>query len=311
MVELAVDDSGRRVATKRVVLAGSGPQIREARARLRREAEILRSLAHPGIVPVLDIVEDGADLVLVLPAMAENLEDRLRRLGPLPEAEVVRVGRVLLEALSAAHRQGIVHRDIKPANVLFDAAGRPALADFGAAVTNDMTAGLTAPGTVVGTPMWMAPEQARGGPAGPAGDVFSLAATLVFAASGAGPYQPGPPLAVLGRAAAGDVLPLPRAVPATLRGPLSQMLSADPERRPSAAAVLGGVGGTRSAPARPAAAPARPLPARPAAAAAPSHRARPAAAVGGAGRRGARSPQARGPPVHRGRRVQLSCNATQ
>lgn len=251
VVELAVDPSGRRVATKRVPLVGSAAQIRQAQRRLRREAEILRSLAHPGIVPVLEILEEGPDLILVMPAMAENLEERVGRLGPLPEQELIGVGRTLLEALSAAHRQGVVHRDIKPANVLFDAAGRPALADFGAAVTSDMTAGLTTAGTVLGTAMWMAPEQARGEQAGPAGDVFSLAATLVFAASGRGPYEPGPPLVVLGRAARGEVVPPPPRVPPSLRETLTSMLSTDPALRPSAASVLGGVGSTRSEPADP------------------------------------------------------------
>lgn len=251
VVELAVDARGRRVATKRVVLAGSAAQIHGARVRLRREAEILGSLAHPGIVPVLDVVDDGTDVVLVMPAMVENLDDRVRRLGPRPPEEVEALGRVLLEALAAAHRHGVVHRDIKPANVLFDERGAPALADFGAAVTAEMTAGLTGAGAVLGTPMWMAPEQARGAPAGPPGDVFSLAATVVFAASGLGPYPPGPPLTVLGHAAAGRVRPLPREVPAALRGPLSRMLDADPTRRPSASALLGGVGGTLTAPAAP------------------------------------------------------------
>ena len=249
VVELAVDAHGRRVATKRVVLAGSAAQIHAARVRLRREAQILSSLAHPGIVPVLDIVDDGTDVVLVMPAMAENLEDRVRRLGPRPAGEVVAIGRVLLEALAAAHRHGVVHRDIKPANVLFDGRGAPALADFGAAVTAEMTAGLTGSGAVLGTPMWMAPEQARGAPAGPPGDVFSLAATLSFAASGRGPYPPGPPLAVLGHAAAGRILPLPGEVPANLRSALARMLDPDPAGRPSAAAVLGGVGHTLTAPA--------------------------------------------------------------
>ena len=248
VVELAVDDQGRRVATKRVPLVGSAAQIHEGRTRLRREAEILRSLAHPGIVPVLDIVDDGPDLVLVLPAMVENLEERVRRLGPLTESEIVAMGRILLEALSAAHRSGVVHRDIKPANVLFDADGRPALADFGAALTSEMTAGLTGAGSVLGTATWMAPEQARGDRVGPAADVFSLAATLVFAAAGTAPYEPGPPLVVLGRAARGEVGPLPPAVPPALRGALGRMLSTDPLLRPSAASVLGGVGETSPEP---------------------------------------------------------------
>ena len=197
------------------------------------------------------MIDDGSEVVLILPVLAESLEDRVERLGPLPPGEVARIGRLLIDALAAAHRQGVVHRDIKPANVLFDGAGRPALADFGVAVTREVTAGLTQAGTVVGTPMWMAPEQARGEPAGPASDVFSLAASLTFAATGGGPYGPGPALVVMGRAARNEILPLPPAVPSVLRRPLSRMLDPRPERRPSAAGVLGGLSGTVGAPPAP------------------------------------------------------------
>lgn len=255
VVELAVDGSGRRVATKRVALTGSGEDIHAARVRLRREAEILSSLAHPGILPVLDIVDDGADVVLVLPAMAENLEGRVRRLGPLSAGELEHLGRTLIEALAAAHRRGVVHRDIKPANVLFDGEGRPALADFGAALTAEMTGGLTRAGTVLGTPMWMAPEQARGGPVGPPSDIFSLGATLLFAATGAGPYPPGPPLVVLGHAARAELLLLPSQMPPWLGPSLAAMLDPDPACRPSAARLLGGRDDTVTAPPQAGAAP--------------------------------------------------------
>lgn len=249
VVELAVDGDGRRVATKRVALSGSAAQIRVAGQRLRREAEILARLAHPGIVPVIDVIDDGSELILVFPALDENLQDRVSRLGPLPPEEVVRIGRVLLEALAAAHRHGIVHRDIKPANVMFDHGGQPALADFGVAFTSEITAGLTDIGTVVGTPMWMAPEQARGEPAGPPSDVFSLGATLNFAATGLGPYQSGRPSMVMTSAARGEIRPVPASVPHDLRRPLTRMLDARPGRRPSAAAVLGGLDGTMLTPA--------------------------------------------------------------
>ncbi len=245
VVELAVDRYGRQVATKRVTLTGSARQMDVARRRLRREVEVLRQLAHPGIVPLLDVVDRGDDIVLVFPALFENLEDRVQRLGPCPPYETGRIGQVLLEALAVTHRHGIVHRDIKPSNVLFDWAGRPALSDFGAATTWELTAGLTPIGTVLGTPMWMAPEQARGEPAGPSSDVFSLGATLRFAATGSGPYGSGPPDVLICRAARGEIQALPASVPETLRVPLHRMLDPRPERRPSAAGALGGIAGTR------------------------------------------------------------------
>lgn len=244
VVELAVAADGRQVATKRLALTGSAAQIHVARQRLRREAEILSSLAHPGIVPIIEVIDDGSEVVLILPVLVESLDDRVSRLGPLPPVEVARIGRVLLGALAAAHRQGVVHRDIKPANVLFDHGGQPALADFGVAVTREVTAGLTQAGTVVGTPAWMSPEQARGEATGPASDVFSLAATLTFAATGEGPYGPGSAGIVMARAARNQIRAVPAAVPSALRRPLTRMLDARPDRRPSAAGVLGGLSGT-------------------------------------------------------------------
>jgi hypothetical protein len=248
LVELALDDSGRWVATKRVALTGSAAQMGVARQRLRREAEVVKSLAHPGIVPILDVIEEGSDVLLVFPAWFENLEDRVARLGPLPATEVIRIGRVLLAALATAHRHGVVHRDIKPANVLFNAEGEPALSDFGVAVTRDVTAGLTPDGAVVGTPLWMAPEQANGESPGPASDVFSLGATLRFAATGEGPYASGPVTAVGPRAARRQIRPLPSGLPMVLRTQLARMLEPRPQRRPSAAGVLGGLDGTAVTP---------------------------------------------------------------
>ena len=169
VVELVVDDAGREVARKRVCLSGSAQHIELARQRIRREAEVLTRLDHPGILSLLAVIDDGTDVVLVMPRMVASLADRVSTTGPLATAEVVTMGRVLLDALATAHRQGIVHRDIKPANVLFDHAGHPVLADFGVAATSQFTAGLTDVGTVIGTPGFIAPEQARGGgPAPPA-----------------------------------------------------------------------------------------------------------------------------------------------
>jgi tRNA A-37 threonylcarbamoyl transferase component Bud32 len=249
LVELAVDEHGNAVARKRIPLTGSGTDLRLARQRLRREAEILSRLAHPGIVPVLDVEDDGADVVIVMPAYAESLADRVRDLGPLEEPAVALLGRQLLSGLVAAHRAGVVHRDIKPANVLFSRGGQAALADFGVASTREHTPGLTVDGTVVGTPAWMAPEQARGDGAGPPADVFALAATLLYAATGVGPYGRGEPGLLLWRAGSGQVAPLPTTVPPSMAPALAAMLDPDPTRRPSAAAVLGGMAGTRVLPA--------------------------------------------------------------
>lgn len=251
VVELAVDPQGRHVARKRLSLGGSAQQIAMARHRIRREAEILASLHHRGIVTLLAVEDDGTDVILVMPRMAVSLADRFSASGPMAPEEVIAIGRVLLDALATAHRQGVVHRDIKPANVLFDRAGRPALADFGVAIARQFTAGLTTAGTIVGTPEYIAPEQAAGKPATPASDVFSLGATLAYAITGHGPYGEGEPAVLLNRAARGLVTPLPRALPSDLRRALTAMLEVRPQRRPTAAAALGGPSGTTVIPVPP------------------------------------------------------------
>jgi hypothetical protein len=249
VVELAVDGWGREVARKRVVLSGSSQQIELARQRIRREAEILSQLRHPGIVPLLAVEDDGTDVVLVMPRMIASLADRVAISGPLPPPEVMAIARVLLDALATVHRQGVIHRDIKPANVLFDNTGRPALADFGVAVTREFTPGLTSIGMVIGTPEFIAPEQARGERATRASDLFSLGATLRYAVCGQGPFGEGEPAALMVRAAHGQVSSPPRTIPGDVRRVITAMLDTRPERRPTAAAALGGPSGTEPRPA--------------------------------------------------------------
>jgi hypothetical protein len=249
VVELGVAPDGTRVALKRVALYGSEAQLAAARARIRREAEVLGRLDHEGIVRLLDVVDDGDDLVLVMPLLdGGSLADRVSAGGPLPAAQVARVGDRLLRALAAAHRAGVVHRDVKPANVLFDDHDAPHLADFGIATARDVTAGLTMTAAAVGTPGFLAPEQARGEPAGPAADVFSLGATLRWAVTGVGPYGEGPPDVLLWRASKGKVDTVPRSVPGPLRRRIDAMLEARPEKRPTAAALAGGPTGTAERP---------------------------------------------------------------
>jgi hypothetical protein len=245
VVDLARGPDGEQVALKRLTLLGSAEDIERARQRIAREAEVLARLRHPNIVGLLEVVEDGDDVTLVMPYLpGGSLSDRVAGHGPAPVAEVERMLHVLGSALADAHRAGVVHRDIKPGNVLFDADGVPHLADFGVASSRDDTAGLTAAGTVVGTPGFMAPEQARGEATGQAADVFSLGATLLFAATGEGPFGKGAADLLMVRAAQGKVRPLPRSLPPALRGRLQAMLDPRPERRPSAAALVGGPAGT-------------------------------------------------------------------
>ena len=244
-VDLARDRHGRKVALKRLTLQGSAAEIARSRQRLLREADVLRRLDHPHVVGLIDVVDEGDEIVLVMPYLSGgSLAERVAQHGPAPADEVERQSVGLLAALASAHREGIVHRDIKPANVLFDDQGQPCLADFGVALSRDQTHGLTVAGMVVGTPGFMAPEQARGEAVSPATDVFSLGATLLFAATGDGPYGQGDPGLLMVRAASGKVERVPKSLPPGLRRLLTAMLDPRPARRPSAAALVGGPDGT-------------------------------------------------------------------
>jgi len=249
VVDLAARSDGSRVALKRIALHGSAEALAAARARIRREAEVLSKLDHRRIVGLLDVVDDGDDIVLVMPWMrGGSLDDRVAQHGPLPAEEVRRIADHLLGGLAAAHRAGVVHRDIKPANILFDEQSRPHLADFGVATARDVTAGLTGDGSAIGTPGFIAPEQARGEPAGPAADVFSLGATLRWALTGIGPYGEGGRDVLLWRATRAKVEACPKSVPEPLRRRIDEMLDPRPERRPTAAALAGGPEGTIAGP---------------------------------------------------------------
>ncbi|WP_431781898.1 protein kinase domain-containing protein [Streptomyces chumphonensis] len=206
------------------------------RARVLREARALARVDHPHVVTVHHVV-DGAEhaypwLVLEL-VTGGSLADRLAR-GPLTPAEAARLGREVLSGLRAAHAAGVQHRDVKPANVLLRPDGRAVLTDFGIAAIRETTA-LTATGSVVGTPDYMAPERISGSPGGPAADLWSLAMMLYVAVEGDHPLRRSSTLATLA-AVLNEELP-----PPAQAGPLTPALNAalrkDPAARPSAAAL--------------------------------------------------------------------------
>ena len=153
-----------------------------ARQRLWREARAAASLNHPNICQIYEIGEDAGRVFIAMELLqGEALSERLQR-GPLPPAQALPIGLGMLAALSALHARGIVHRDLKPSNVFLTAHG-PKLLDFGLArpeVDESLgeTAGLTRTGMVMGTPRYMAPEQATGEAVDPRSDLFAVGAIL-------------------------------------------------------------------------------------------------------------------------------------
>ncbi|TGA83668.1 serine/threonine protein kinase, partial [Streptomyces palmae] len=229
----------REVALKEVRppdpdLAEHDPEAALAlRARVLREARALARIVHPNVVTIHHIVDGGEYtypwLVMEL-VTGGSLQARLDR-GSLSPAEAARTGRGVLAGLRAAHAAGIQHRDIKPANILLRPDGSPALTDFGIAAVQGSTV-LTATGSLIGTPDYMAPERAAGQGGSPAADLWSLAMTLYVAVEGRNPMRRGNTLATLA-AVLSEEVPPPRNA-----GPLAEALTAvlvrDPERRPDA-----------------------------------------------------------------------------
>jgi hypothetical protein len=163
-VYAAVDRGGKRVAIKVLCRDLAGNQ--QVRSRFTREVSIANRIAHPGVVAVFDDGEDGDLVFLVMELLdGETLAARARRLGGvLTGQEVGFVADGLLEVLAAAHARGIVHRDVKPDNVFLTRAGQVKLLDFGIARLRELSLGVqqTRVGRALGTPGFMAPEQAAG-----------------------------------------------------------------------------------------------------------------------------------------------------
>ncbi|WBB63880.1 serine/threonine-protein kinase [Streptomyces sp. WMMC500] len=160
----------------------------EFRTRFRREVEAARRVGGAWTAPVLDAgPDDDVPWVATGYVAGPSLSDAVAEHGPLPEETLRPMGAGLAEALAAVHGLGLVHRDVKPSNVLLTLDG-PRLIDFGIARATDGTASLTASGASVGSPGYMSPEQILGRPVTGEGDVFSLGAVLVFAATGQSPF---------------------------------------------------------------------------------------------------------------------------
>src|SRR6185295_13683964 len=191
-VYLATDLRLERQVAVKVLLPNLArdPSLAE---RFDREARILASVSHPNVAEIFDVERGdpaaGREPFYVMELFdGGSLASRIDAAGPLEPGALVPIIVSVAAALGELHRRGLVHRDVKPANILFT-GGRPKLADFGLAKSGD-TVGLdtlTAPGTAIGTPAYMAPELVLGGAATAASDVYALAATTFHALTGRAP----------------------------------------------------------------------------------------------------------------------------
>jgi serine/threonine protein kinase len=206
--------------------------------RFLREAQLAAAIDHEHIVTIYQVGEDRSVPYLAMKLLqGESLEDRLRRIGRLSVPEVLRIGRETAEGLAAAHSQGLVHRDIKPANIwLEEDRDRVKIVDFGLARGGGADAHFTEAGAVIGTPSYMAPEQANGVEVDGRCDLFSLGTVLYRACTGQLPFDGKDTLSVLAALATKTPVPPHKLIPGLPRA-LSELvmnlLAKDRNDRPS------------------------------------------------------------------------------
>jgi eukaryotic-like serine/threonine-protein kinase len=249
-VYLGEGPNERRVAVK-VVHPGLAHDER-FRVRLARGVDVSKRVTAPWTTAVVDADPHAPQPWLATEYVpGPSLEDAVHSAGVLPRDRVHVLAVRLALALAGIHAAGLLHRDVKPSNVLLAADG-PRLIDFGIAQAVDGTR-MTSGGMVAGTRAFMSPEQADGAEIGPASDVFSLGAVLVFAATGAGPFGDGRPAALLSLGAMAE----------PVRGLVARCLARDPADRPTAAELVATLN-PEPAPGPPAVAALPPRPAEPA-----------------------------------------------
>jgi tetratricopeptide (TPR) repeat protein len=194
----------RRVALKMIRDGRLADAI--SAARFAREAEIVAQMRHPGIVQIYEVGQHDGRPYLTLEFVAGGSLDRRLAGRPLPPAEAAWLVEQIARAMAHAHEQGVVHRDLKPANVLLDADGTPKVTDFGLARYG--TSVLTTGHVAIGTPAYMAPEQAQGRTQeiGPAADVYALGVILYECLTGRVPFTGLTPLEIMERVVSAEPL---------------------------------------------------------------------------------------------------------
>jgi eukaryotic-like serine/threonine-protein kinase len=234
-------DLGRQVAIK--ILHGSSANDAEIIRRFRQEARAAAAIGHPGIVDVLDLgtTETGESFIVMERLDGEALSARLARIGQLPMHEAVQIVSDALDALAAAHAKGIVHRDLKPDNIFL--ARRPTpivkLLDFGISKligTGDVS--ITHSNVIMGTPRYMAPEQARSArDTSPATDLYAIGAILYEALAGEPPVIGATYNEIIAALLMETPVPIAarrKRLPPALSALVDELLAKDPSTRPTA-----------------------------------------------------------------------------
>ncbi|MGQ0803524.1 MAG: protein kinase domain-containing protein [Actinomycetota bacterium] len=244
----------RRVAVKFLKADVAEPRARE---RFEHEAQNAASFTHPNAVTVYDVGEAGTRPYIVMELVeGKNLADVLEGTGPMAPREAVHIADQVLAALGAAHARGLVHRDVKPGNILVTSKGWVKLADFGIAkAVSDISGGLTMTGQVMGTPKYLAPEQAAGQATTPRSDLYSTGVVLYEMLAGKPPFEGDTPVAIALAHQQAPVPPLNErrpGLPATLVNTVERALEKDPARRfPNAEAMRSALSGGPTAPMAP------------------------------------------------------------
>ena len=232
----------REVAIK--VLAHGALSDDASRERFRREAHVLSRLSHPGVATIYDFdVQDGVDFLVMELVPGGSLASRLER-GPLPIAEVIRVGAAIADALHEAHERGFLHRDLKPGNIVLTQSGQPKILDFGLALllaAGKASAKLTQTGMILGSLPYMSPEQLLGEADSVSTDVYALGVMLFEMSTGRRPFEKERAEALMFEIF-GNAPPTLRSirpeVPVELDRLVGACLAKEPAQRPASAAMV-------------------------------------------------------------------------